>query len=297
MERIFNGSHRREGEGSEYFEWWYFHFVGPQFTANLVLHETDIFGLEDNPYVSFTLLINGKEPRYFKKKLSVGSINEGIPFLGTENGEFLEDAQKIKIDLDFDECSLNLVIDKNIAPVAINDGVLCEEENKKSMWLVQVPFGNFKGNLKLSDEHIDFEGISYQDHQWGDLRIQDFVSQWAWGHLSNKDLTVIFFHILTQNGKMIDRVIASSLKEVKTFTSLKTDCLDDFSKDFDFYKSAYELSVSLPDGMKVNLPVLPDQLMRSRILEDHGKFKATYLRWASQNKDLSGLIEYLKIQR
>ncbi|KKS77878.1 MAG: hypothetical protein UV74_C0002G0006 [Candidatus Woesebacteria bacterium GW2011_GWB1_43_14] len=62
MHNLVNGSHFSEATG--YFEWWYFHFASASgFVANIVLHETDIFGLRKSPYVSMSHQLPRREPR------------------------------------------------------------------------------------------------------------------------------------------------------------------------------------------------------------------------------------------
>lgn len=57
MQRLINGSHYDEND-SGYYEWWYFHFVSESgFEASVVLHETDIFGLVKNPYISISCML------------------------------------------------------------------------------------------------------------------------------------------------------------------------------------------------------------------------------------------------
>ena len=63
---VSNVSHRPPA----YFEWFYFHFVTDDGVAiNMVLHETDIFGLKQKPYLSLSVLIPGLEPIYLRTDL------------------------------------------------------------------------------------------------------------------------------------------------------------------------------------------------------------------------------------
>lgn len=277
------------------FEWRYFHFVGSEIALNLILHKTDIFGLIRKSYMSLCVLKKGDDPKYFKREFT--SLEDEEKVLTNFGG-------KVKLNVAFDGCYLTVFINKGLKPISINKGVLYEIDGKKSDWVVDIPFGTFEAELKLGDIKNNFSGVTYQDHQWGSLKIQDFVSQWIWGHFSNNYITVVFFHILTQKGDIVDRVIVGSKDSYSTSCFLEIDSLKYMKENSEFYKKLYELDLKLVENqIKVKVNLIPRNLMRSRILEKHADFTSTYLRWASsadvfvegKRRKLNGLIEYLRI--
>lgn len=303
MKKLANGSHFKEKDNS--FEWWYFHFVCPQLSLNLVLHETDIFGLNKNPYMSLSLLRKGHEPRYYKEQLDTETIIKNTMYLRTKNNIFTEDEKGINFNLNFDGCKFKGKIDKNSSQISINSGILYENpDERKSMWLVELPFGLFDATLELGEDNLDLKGVAYHDHQWGSLRIQDFVSQWIWGHLSNRKINIVFFHIFTQNGEIINRAIIGSFGNTEKSTVIETKCLSDFAQKSSFYEKRYRANFMFPNNnLNLEVDISPKNLMRSRILEKHQAFNATYLRWAAEavarqgeiGRNLTGLVEYLAI--
>jgi hypothetical protein len=75
---VANASHRQPA----YFEWFYFHFVTDDGAAlNMVLHETDIFGLKQQPYLSLSMLLPGQEPCYLRRDLAGVEMGRERPFL------------------------------------------------------------------------------------------------------------------------------------------------------------------------------------------------------------------------
>src|SRR5437899_117784 len=94
MYELVNGSHHSPELG--YFEWWYFHFATLDgLTINVVLHETDIFGLSKSSYVSMSLLLPNQKPQYYHLRYEQGQIQRGIDVLKVSDGSFTEDSKDI----------------------------------------------------------------------------------------------------------------------------------------------------------------------------------------------------------
>jgi hypothetical protein len=90
-----NSSHRIPA----YFEWFYFQFVTEGGTAiNMVLYETDIFGLSQESYLSLTVKLPGQLPRYLRRPIGQGSIVCGGDFLHVAD-LIVEDNNAIRFDI------------------------------------------------------------------------------------------------------------------------------------------------------------------------------------------------------
>ncbi|MEK7550356.1 MAG: hypothetical protein AAB535_01020 [Patescibacteria group bacterium] len=48
--------------------------------------------------------------------------------------------------------------------------------------------GKVIGELKTPAGEKQISGYLYQDRQWGDILIQEWVKNWTWMHLSNNEL-------------------------------------------------------------------------------------------------------------
>ena len=205
MHQLVNGSHYSELVG--YFEWWYFHFASATgFTSNIVLHETDIFGLTKSPYVSMSFQLPHLESQHLRMEISPGSIERGSEYLFQSDGYLRESEREIRVQLAFPlGVSFKVVINKLAEPLTFNNCVLYQDDDKRSYWKLQVPFGRFSGVLTISGKEYPLEGVVYHDHQWGNIPIQGFVADWVWGNFSLNLGSATFFIILTQTGELIER--------------------------------------------------------------------------------------------
>ncbi len=306
MKKIINGSHRNEKDG--YYEWWYFHFfTSGNITANIVLHETDIFGHSANSYVSISIYLPDSLPQYHRMKIANDSISKNTPYLQTDDKSIIETEKSIDFSLSFPSgVILEGSILKLSKSLSIEDGILYKRKGKASFWVVQVPYGIFRGILTIKKKNYKIEAGVYQDHQWGDIPLQDFVSDWVWGHFGNKNYTVIFFEILTQEGIRISR-FAKASKQGIDFSSKrnKTSYLDMLVESDNPHIFKNIVGIEFPLGGKIEFMVEPRNLLRSRMNEDHTEFMATYLRWISSANytlrgldcSMHGMAEYFRIRK
>lgn len=140
---LLNSSHRPE----PYFEWFYFHFVTTDGMAiNMVLHETDIFGLKQDPYLSLTALTPGRQPIYLKRDLPGNSIAKAQEFLQVGEGLIVESNEAIRFDIPLPGQGFFVgEITKLASPLMIQGGLLYEEPStgRTSHWIVLVPHATF----------------------------------------------------------------------------------------------------------------------------------------------------------
>lgn len=292
-----NGSHRPP----PYFEWWYFHFVTQEgLTINVVVHETDIFGLDRAPYLSLSLQFLGQKARYFRRPLAEAVIGAKQPYLRVGNRLIEETAGTVRLELDFTESdptrSLRFSgeITKLAPPLAIQNGILYVDPatDRSSHWVVQVPHATFEGVLDLDGTVQRLKGTAYQDHQWGNILLQEYVSDWVWGHFSSKEAAIIFFQILTQHGGQIDRAAMTSEEGVFAGARMETAHLERLFQDVAPEKFAGSADVSFLNGLLgISFELSPENLMRSRLNEAHDQVLASYLRWSARGEWRAGRIQ------
>ena len=302
---IDNASHRPPN----YFEWFYFHFVtGDGAALNMVLHETDIFGLKQTPYLSLSVLLPDQEPTYVRHNLEGVAIAREQPFLQVGESLISESDQAIYFDIPLpDRGYFRGEICKLAPPLVIQGGVLYKEPGtgRTSHWVVQVPHATFTGILQLDGTAYRLRGMAYQDHQWGTILIQEWVSDWVWGHFSNDQVAVVFFQILTQRGQLIERVAMVTEEGRFTGTSLETNYLGTLFPAEHPEMFGDTVSVTfLNDQFQVAFEVSSARLMRSRLEEVYNKISASYFRWSAvamlENscglQPLHGISEYIRIR-
>ena len=311
ISHIYNGSHRRPA----YYEWWYFHFVAEDGTAvNMVLHETDIFGLRQEPYLSLSILLPGREPQYFRRNLTGVEIAQERPHLRVGEGLISETEQAMTFDISFsggDSHSsagrFSGEIVKLAPPLAIDRGVLYQDAvtGRSSHWVVQVPHSTFTAILQLGGQALRLAGTAYHDHQWGTLPLQAFVSDWVWGHFSDGQTAVLFFQILIQAGRSVERVAVFSEGGRYIGTRLGENYLDTLFTAEAPEQFAGEVGISFFEGQaQLAIGLAPDKLMRQRTNEAHDRRLASYLRWATiaewgrgdGRRQLAGITEYLRVR-
>jgi hypothetical protein len=302
---IDNASHRLPA----YFEWFYFHFVTDDGVAlNMVLHETDIFGLKQKPYLSLSILLPGQEPCYLHCDLEDVEIGRERPFLQVGDGMISESAWAMCFDILFpDRGYFRGRITKLAPPLVIEDGILYQEPDtgRSSHWVVQIPHATFTGILQVDGVTQQLRGTAYQDHQWGTILIQEFVSDWVWGHFSNEETAVVFFQILTQRGQLIERVGMMNREGRFTGTAVETSYLDTLFQTDRLDNFEGDVTVSfLNRRLQLGFAVSPANLMRSRLNEEHNQTTASYLRWSEAATPLAGrgpqplhgISEYIRIR-
>lgn len=313
---LINGSHYNEND-ADYYEWWYFHFVSDSgFVANIVLHETDIFGLEKNPYISISLKLPDGETKYGRTSLDIDqrNITRSSKNLYVDGGvclnsKIIEGENHIKMKLNFfDDIYFETQIRKQYSPIVINDGLLYDDPkfDGKSYWTVNIPFGTCKVKLKVEGSEYEFNCFAYQDHQWGNLTIQNFARDWVWGNFCDSRMSLMFFIISTNGGTINRQALISKDKIFITSGKPKHNpCyLIDTSLNAQNIDSATKMpQIFLDWGEDIYFSLIPSNILRSRINEKHPGFKATYLRWVSygiysenSNMPLYGIMEYMRIR-
>lgn len=275
---------------------------------NTVLHESDIFGLKIKPYYSLSLLTKDKRASHFLMNLTKGVIKRRTKYLRVTPKIVWEKEKTVDFSFNFSEgVKFYGKITKLLRPAIINKGRLLRDErtNKESFWIVQIPHGYFDGVLEIKDRKQKLTGYVYQDHQWGNINIQYLISDWTWGHFGTRDKAVIFFKILTQNRKVVDRSLIIDKNKIVLNSDFQTGRLNSLSKKMfpDEQRSVSEIYFP-KNRLKLKFFTSEHNIMRKRLKEKYADFKATYIRWSSLGKlyssgksiKMPGITEYLRIR-
>ena len=301
-----NGSHRVPA----YIEWWYFHFVAEDGTAvNMVIHETDTFGRQHSPYISLSFWAPGQKPRYLRRELPDMQISRQAAWLQLGESFLQEDAHCIRFHVPLPgQGHFSGEIIKLAPPLNVAGGILSKDANtgQSSHWVVQVPHATFTAVLHLHEgEMYHLTGTAYQDHQWGSLLLQDFVSDWVWGHFSNEYMAVVFFQILTRHGRIIERFGLVLEQGCFVSTALPVSHLNALMQtpNPERWQRTVEIR-TLEVLASLSFAVGPEQLMRCRLGELYKQIEISYLRWAAaatyqagqKQVPLYGITEYMRIR-
>lgn len=300
---LHNGSHRPP----PYFEWWYFQFASADGTTlNMVLHETDIFGLQQTPYLSLSVHLPMQEPSYLRRQLNQKISQRRETFLQVGQGMFSEDAEQCHFDITFaDQGHFVGEIQKLAPPLILNNGILFRDgrSGRSSHWLVNIPHATFTATLQLKGKQYQLSGTAYQDHQWGSLLLHEWVRDWVWGHFSNLEIATLFFEIVTQTGHSLAGTVVMQDSGHSVATKLKTDYLANLQEQ-EMLEAHTAKEQVMVGQHQLQLNVMPTNLMRCRLNEVHEDHLISYLRWATASQllpacpdvSLHGITEYIRVR-
>jgi len=279
-----------EKQGS--FGWRYFHFIDETGSRiNVIDHKTDVFGLEKKPYMTMITKKPGSEPVRFK----------GEPNLIWERNPA---EQSGKFEFVFENAKFTGTVSETLQHEDLADVLLFRDElGRESRWAVDVPYGKIDGTLATSQEEKQMKGYMYQDRQWGDLLIQNWVKNWTWTHFVNKNLFVVVFCINTTDGQKSWHAISGQGEEVTLDCKFQVPHLEELAKAENPDSKVFQAKIKIPGKLSVIFSLQPKNVMRSRIRENHSNFSASYVRWSvdgitNQSSDLiQGIAEYMKIEK
>jgi hypothetical protein len=275
------------------FGWRYFHFIDGKTGSriNVVEHKTDIFGLEVKPYMTMVAKAPSSQPERFKGEPNL--IWERS--IGNQSGRF---------NFVFDNASFIGEITGEITHKDFEDVILYKDErNRKSHWAVDVPYGKITGELRTSQGVREINGYTYQDRQWGDILIQEWVKNWTWTHLANENIFVVIFCINSADGQKSWHSISSQGNSVLTTNSFAAPHLDKLVESKNPAEETFQAEIKIPGNLSAVFSLEPGNVMRARIGENYQGFSASYIRWAVEGVDSSsaepvqGVAEYMNITK
>lgn len=271
------------------------HFIAKSFAFNIVIHQTDIFGINNKPYISISYF--DKQQTIYKTE-SKSLAPEEIAYL---NHRTDSPDTKYKLNLQIE----NIVIRGDLVVSATNirrDPSLIKTADKANFWQVTIAYGTFSGTIKIEDENIKIRAIVYADHQWGNLLIQDSIKQWLWGHFCNSKTVLILHMVQDSNQNITGGIYNIALGRNKirheTIPNKVRENMFSLLSDSDLNYSAH---IDLSPALSFNLS--PNKCFRKRPTEIHDNFSADYFRWLTiseaknDSEELNGVVDYLNIKR
>lgn len=193
-----NGLH--EMDDPNYFEWWYFDLVTTNGTTIVIDYHASTLGNRDKIprfFVSI-YLPNGQtikrgatlEPN----AVMVSKAKCDIQYL---DNRIIEDKNRIAINWRISDVTLDLTFEKQCPLLQLDDILLIEDPATKRCfnWLVAANRSKVRGSIITNNEKIDCSGVGYHDHNWGNLKLKDFISYWTWGRVLTDKHSIIFADI------------------------------------------------------------------------------------------------------
>lgn len=304
--RLLNSSHR--GKCNPYYEWWYFDFISDQGDIfNIVIHETDIFGQSDISSYSISLLLKGHSAEYVKGAYRGFKIKRSSRFLRIKKPFFIENKLSISFKMLFEN---DLVVSGKIYKDKFiklsSDGLLYRFKKGFGMWIPWFIAGKFYLDLERGEKKTHLEGKVYHDHQWGNLPIQQKISDWVWGHFNGENESIVIFKIITNDGDVIEKYyIDFDGKSVSGVGGIETKMLLELSKTQNIYNFNQECRLKLRnEDLSLDFSIKKDDIVRCRLLEKVQDKTFSYCRWASigycdvkgKRRNICGVFEYMRFR-
>jgi hypothetical protein len=303
-----NGSHLADVAG--YFEWWYFHFLSDGgLIINFLLHASDVFSQDRDPYYSMSVLKPDGTRLYYRQHLPGNAYpgpGERLSF-STRTCSVSETDEQLFLKASFRDASLDVAITRLDPPVIIEQGLLLDnpESGVANYWIVPFPLGSYTGTIELGGSTYQQSGRAYHDHNWGTASIPETVSRWLWGHCHILDGYLIYYFIERPNGDTVGRGAFSGGGKARLSTHLNVSRLRfEDSSTVGTYPRSYEVELQLGDG-SVKAAVATESMFRMRRDLHYQGFTTTYYRATSsvliqagmETIGAWGLAEYMRIER
>ena len=148
---------RFDENGGLYFEWTYLQFIADSIFLNIIFHETDMFGKNKIPYLSFSYLTIDGQKGHFRFDLSEKNDNFFTMIRNENMYHIYFKKGMLEIDGNFLCPSINDIVDEKLADYSTF---------LFSSWNVLIPRGMFSGKACLNGKIYATSAIVYQDKQW-----------------------------------------------------------------------------------------------------------------------------------
>lgn len=196
---------RTNPEGDS-FEWWYFDISFTDgSTAVIVFSTKSILNPSGKPDPQVSIVVTTKNGKKISDSDNPGFANfyssktKCDVRIGQSSVEGDLSAyvlhynhNKIKADLKF--------ISKAPAWRPGDGKMYFDSEHKKYFaWLPALPYGRITGSLTYNGITKNVTGSGYHDHNWGNVRLDNVITQWYWGRAHIGEYTTIFSEMLTSS--------------------------------------------------------------------------------------------------
>lgn len=205
------------------FEWWYFDIdLRNHFSIHIEWH-SPIFNYKDcfNTLVvriyNYKNMIDGNNRALKKSKwIKAFRYHRSTVFQSHKACEIIFPSGYIKeengnyfINILEEDLRIDLKLTKLLPSLSIEDEMLYRTRNKDEYlcWYIPVPKAAARGEIEIDGNCIEAVGISYHDHNWGNLNLRRYLQGWLWIRIFFKDFTLIFWDINTNNPEEKVRVL------------------------------------------------------------------------------------------
>ena len=186
-----------------FFEWWYFDFDidknkhlylewhAPAFNNRdnycmLVVRYYDtaeVKKIKDNSQILLSY-------RYPKSQVIMDNTKCSIRFPA---GIIEEVDTNYIVQIKEKDFEINAVLERKLFPVSFEDGLLVENKDNQEFffWYVPLPKAAVSGSIHVNGRFVILAGVSYHDHNWGNIVFKKNINRWVWIRVHFDRYTII----------------------------------------------------------------------------------------------------------
>ena len=187
-----------------FFEWWYFDASFEDGSSAVIVFATkDIINPKGklDPIADIVITDSDGNRVSYSDRPGAGSFRASGEHLDTAVGESRVSGDLNNIKVFYNAAGITARLNfKSAAPAWKPAGgklVFGKKKDKYFGWLPAMPYAEVEGTLNYNGKDINVKGHGYHDHNWGNVKLSEVLSQWYWGRARIGDKTVIFSEMLT----------------------------------------------------------------------------------------------------
>lgn len=187
MPEVWEDGLRTEGMRG-LFEWWYFYAILENgTTVTIIFFTRPILQRNDplTPFISVAIKMPGLPTRQWMVSFPAENFSAATNYCDVHIGDnwVRGNLHAYTLHVALDELAVDLELAGTVEPWRPGAGMDFYDEALNSFfaWLVPVPLGEVRGQLRLDGQEFTFQGSGYHDHNWGNVDLSRVLSHWHWG--------------------------------------------------------------------------------------------------------------------
>jgi hypothetical protein len=193
---------------NDFFEWWYFDFDSETGHSIYLEWHSPVLNLRSKLCIlvirifapeNSSTLVEDRLPKIsmiktYRYPRSVVTSENALCDIRFPGGRIHEKNGNYFINIHEKDVSISLRLKKSLPRLFYSEELLYESPNGREhfFWCVPLPRGHATGEVALGDLRLRIDGLSYHDHNWGNLNMAKYLTGWIWARVFFKDFTLIF---------------------------------------------------------------------------------------------------------
>jgi len=245
------------------FEWWYFDLeLRNRYHVHIEWH-SPIFNFKDsfNTLIvrihNFKSILGDKDGmkdafqcvKAFRYHRSNVCQSEKICEIMFPSGYITEKDGNYFINILEKDLRIELKLSRLLPPLSIKDDMLYQTENGRKYlgWYIPLPKAVARGEIEVEGNLIEAEGLSYHDHNWGNLNLRKHLQGWVWARVFFNDFTLIFGDIVSNTPKEKAQVLLFVDREGHTLNA------ESLKIEYHEFDKQYQYNIMIPRAFSIEI--------------------------------------------